>query len=84
MARRRSAPTSRTDNWLGLLQSRGIQRGFRGSSRGWMWVAVGAFVLRRLRRLTGSEQTIVYRGELKPGQTLRIDHLDEVYGTTKR
>lgn len=85
MARRRSVvPSSRTDNWLGLLQSRGIQRGIRGSSRTWAWIAVGAFIIRRVRRLAGSEPTVVFRGELKPGQTLRIDHLDEVYGTTKR
>lgn len=84
MARRRAASSSRTDNILGMLQSRGIQRGVMGTSRSWMWIAVGAFIIRRVRRLAGSESRIVYRGELKPGQTLRIDHLDEIYGTTKR
>lgn len=84
MARRRASSSSRTDNILGLLQSRGIQRGVMGTSRSWMWIAVGAFVIRRLRRLAGSEPQIVFRGEIKPGQTLRIDHLDEIYGTTKR
>jgi hypothetical protein len=83
VARRRGGAT-RTDNWLGLLQSRGFQRGIMGTSRTWAWVAVGAFVIRRLRRLAGSEPEVVFRGELKPGQTLRIDHLDEVYGTTER
>jgi hypothetical protein len=76
--------TSRLDGLLRSLQSRGVQRGFRGSSRSWFWIAVGAWTLRRVRRMIGSEPEIVYRGELKPGQAIKIDHLTEVYGTTKR
>jgi hypothetical protein len=83
MARRRGG-SSRTDNWLGILQARGVQRGILGSSRTWMWIAVGSFIIRRVRRFAGSEPQIVFRGELKPGQTLRIDHLTEIYNTTKR
>lgn len=75
---------SRTEGLLGFLQRRGVQRGVFGSSRAWFWVAVTAWVLRRLRRFAGSEPELVYRGEIKPGQALQIDHLDEVYGTTKR
>ena len=45
---------------------------------------VSAWVLRRVRRVVGSEPELVYRGEIKPGQAIQIDHLDEVYGTTKR
>ena len=80
MARR---SVTRTEGLLRMLQSRGIQRGFWGTSRGWLWVAVGAFGLRQVRKAVGSEPKLVYRGELKRGQSLRIDHLDEVYGTTK-
>jgi hypothetical protein len=75
--------TSRLDGVLRYMQTRGVQRGVRGSSRAWFWIAVGAWVLRRVRRFVGSEPEVVFRGELKPGQSLRIDHLREVYGDTK-
>ena len=81
MARRRSS--SRTEGLLGLLQSRGVQRGVFGTSRSWFWIAIAAWVLRRLRRVVGSEPQLVYRGELKPGQVIQIDHLKEAYGTSK-
>jgi hypothetical protein len=83
MARRRRS-TSRTEGLLGYLQSRGVQRGVFGTSRAWFWVAVSAWVLRRLRKVVGSEPELVYRGEIKPGQAIQIDHLTEVYGTAKR
>jgi hypothetical protein len=83
MARRRRS-TSRTEGLLGFLQSRGVQRGVFGNSRAWFWVAVSAWVLRRIRKVVGSEPELVYRGEIKPGQAIQIDHLTEVYGTTKR
>lgn len=79
-----SSTTSRTDNLLRLLQARGVTRGFRGTSRTWFWIAVAAWGLRRARRLIGSEPEVVFRGELKPGQTIQIGHLKEQYGTTKR
>jgi hypothetical protein len=75
---------SRLDGLLRYLQSRGVQRGVRGASRSWFWIAVGAWTLRRVRRVIGSEPEVVYRGELKPGQAIKIDHLEEVYGTPKR
>lgn len=83
MARRRRSG-SRTEGLLGFLQSRGVQRGVMGSSRAWFWIAISAWVLRRVRRAIGSEPELVYRGEVKPGQAIQIDHLTEVYGTTKR
>jgi hypothetical protein len=83
MARRRRS-TSRTEGLLGFLQSRGVQRGVFGNSRAWFWVAVSAWVLRRIRKVVGSEPELVYRGEIKPGQAIQIDHLTEVYGTAKR
>ena len=52
MARR---SVSRTEGLLRMLQSRGVQRGFWGTSRGWLWVAVGAFGLRQVRKAIGSE-----------------------------
>jgi hypothetical protein len=79
----RTAPSTRTDRILALLQTRGVQRGIFGSSRGWFWVAVLTWGLRRVRRSI-SEPQIVFRGELKPGQALQIDHLDEVYGEPRR
>ncbi len=75
---------SRIDRGLGFLQSRGVQRGIMGNSRAWFWVAVITWVLRRVRRLVGGEPEVVFRGELKPGQAIQIDHLTEVYGPTRR
>lgn len=80
MARR---SRSRTEGLLGFLQTRGVQRGIFGTSRAWFWIAIGAWVLRRVRRVVGSEPELVFRGEIKPGQAIRIDHRTEVYGTTK-
>jgi hypothetical protein len=74
---------SRVDGALRYLQRRGVQQGFRGSSRSWFWIAIGAWVFRRVRRVVGSEPEVVFRGELKPGQAIRIDHLTEVYGESE-
>jgi hypothetical protein len=43
-------------------------------------VFVAAWISRRLRRAIGSEPAVVYRGEVKPGQTVEIVHLAETYG----
>lgn len=82
MARR--GRMSRADSLLGFLQRRGVERGIRGASRTWFWIAIGAWGLRRVRRWVGSEPEVVWRGEVKPGQAIKIDHLTEIYGTTKR
>jgi hypothetical protein len=42
-------------------------------------VAVVTFGVRRLRRAIGSEYELVYRGEVKPGETIQIDHLTQTY-----
>lgn len=81
MARRRSR--SRAEGVLGFLQTRGVQRGVFGTSRAWFWIAIAAWVVRRLRRVVGSEPELVFRGEIKPGQAIQIDHLTEAYGTPK-
>jgi hypothetical protein len=74
------ARRSRLDRGLQILQRNGVRRGVMGGSRPWFWVAIGTWGLRRLRRTIGSEPEVVYRGELQPGQTFRIDHLTETYG----
>lgn len=70
---------SRVDKGLRLLQTRGVSKGVLGNSRGWFWVAVATWVLRRARRMAGSEYEVVYRGEVRPGETLQIGHLPETY-----
>ena len=70
---------TRTERVLTILQRNGLRKGLLGTSRGWLWVFVGSVALRRLRRAIGSEPQVVYRGELRPGQTFRIDHLPETY-----
>ena len=73
-------PESRIDRGLRLVQSHGIERGVRGGSRGWFWVYVAVWATRRVRRAIGSEPAVVYRGEIKPGETIQIAHLTETYG----
>jgi hypothetical protein len=75
--------TSRVERGLHILQRRGVSKGVLGGSRGWFWVAVVTWGLRRLRRAIGSEPELVYRGELRPGQTFTIDHRTETYGGKK-
>jgi hypothetical protein len=70
---------TRTDRLLRRLQTRGVRLGVYGSSRAWLWIAVGAWALRRVRRAVGSESALVYRGELRPGEVLQIGHLTETY-----
>jgi hypothetical protein len=70
---------SRTDRVLHLLQARGVRKGFYGRSRGWLWVLVAVVGLRQFRKLTGGEPDIVYRGELRAGETIRIAHKPETY-----
>jgi hypothetical protein len=70
---------SRVERVLRSLQTRGVRRGVYGGSRGWFWVAVVAWGLRRFRRAVGSEAELVYRGELRQGETVQIDHRPETY-----
>jgi hypothetical protein len=67
------------DRGLRFLQTRGVNKGILGSSRGWFWVAVVTWGLRRVRRAIGSEYDLVYRGEVRPGETLQIGHIAETY-----
>ncbi|HEX6421087.1 MAG TPA: hypothetical protein VFZ77_21465 [Acidimicrobiales bacterium] len=68
---------SRTDRRLRRLQALGVTRGVLGTSRAWFWVAVVAFLARNARRAIGSEYEVVYRGELRPGEGVHVDHLTE-------
>jgi hypothetical protein len=72
-------PRSRLDTGLRLLQVRGVSRGVLGSSRPWFWVAVVAGSVRLARRLAGREEEVVYRGNLRPGESLEIEHRAETY-----
>lgn len=75
---------SYVERGLRMAQSLGMRRGVRGGSRPWFWVFVGAWGVRRLRRLIGSEPVVVYRGEVEPGHSLEIGHLVETYGGEQR
>lgn len=64
---------SGVDRLLSTLLSRGVRRGILGASRGWLLVAVASWGVRRIRR--ANQPQLLYRGKLKPGQTLQIGHL---------
>ena len=70
---------SRIERQLRRLQRLGINRGVYGSSRLWFWIFVFAWSSRQVRRAVGSESLIVFRDEIRPGETLRISHLAETY-----
>jgi hypothetical protein len=59
------------------LYQRAVQRGVRGSSRGWFAVAVATWAFRQARKLTSREEKVVLRERLKPGETLVITHRPE-------
>lgn len=52
----------------------GLARGI-GGSRAWLGVGLAAGGLRLLRRAIKREPEVVYREELRPGQSLVIQHL---------
>lgn len=76
---------SRIDRVLHQIQRRGMRRGLYGRSRGWLWVLVAVVGLRQFRKLTGALPDVVYRGELRAGETISISHKPETYqGKTVR
>ena len=81
MARLRTR--TRTDRLLEFLQTRGVRGGIHRVSRPWLYVAVGSYALRRVLRAVGGEAEVVYRGELRPGETVRIAHKPETYAGKK-
>jgi len=71
--------SSRVDRGLSFFQRRGMNKGVLGSSRPWLYVFLVSFGLRKLRQAIGSEYEVVWRGEVRPGETIRIGHLAETY-----
>jgi hypothetical protein len=70
---------SRIERQLRRLQRLGSRRGVFGGSRFWFWIFVFAWGSRLLRRAVGSEALLVFRDEIRPGETLRISHRAETY-----
>jgi hypothetical protein len=70
---------SRIDRNLGRLQRRGTRKGIYGSSRFWFWVAVTAWGLRKFRNATGAVPSLVFRDELRPGESIQVSHGTETY-----
>lgn len=70
---------NRLDRVLHTVQRRGMSKGVMGSSRPWLYVFVASFALRKFRQAIGSEYEVVWRGEVRPGETIRIGHLTETY-----
>ncbi len=58
---------------LETLSRLGLARGLLGGSRAWTMVGGLAFAVRLLKRLGGGDK-VVYRHELKPGESLLISH----------
>lgn len=57
---------------LRLLIRNGVRRGLLGGSRTWLVVGGAAFAVRLLRKLAGSEEQVVYREELRPGEAVVV------------
>lgn len=56
------------------LRQQGFRRGVLGPSRGWLAVWASLTALRLVKKVWIKEPVVVYRGELKPGETLVIAH----------
>lgn len=70
------------DRLLASLQTRGVRKGIFGSSRAWLWITVASWGIRRIRR--ANQPQLIYRGKLKPGQTLQISQLKEIVEAAPR
>jgi hypothetical protein len=70
---------SRVDSVLLYLQRRSINKGVLNASRTWLAIGIAGWVLRLLRRSIVGDYELVYRGTLKPGEVLQIDHQAETY-----
>lgn len=63
------------DRILRALWRRGLARGLGTGSRAWIAVALGAFGLRQLRRLSARAGAgVVLSERLRPGESLIITH----------
>jgi hypothetical protein len=54
------------------LSRTGLRRGFVDGSQGWMVVGVAATMLRFAGRILAEKPEVIYRTELKQGETLEI------------
>jgi hypothetical protein len=70
---------SRIERQLRRLQRLGARRGVFGDSRVWLWIFVFAWGSRMLRRAAGSEALLVFRDEIRPGESIHISHKAETY-----
>ena len=57
-----------------VLLRNGWRRGVLGGSRPWVIAGGVALAVRVLQKLVGSEERVVYSEELRPGETLVIEH----------
>jgi hypothetical protein len=63
---------------MNRIISVGLKRGWRQGvlegNRSWLVVGGVALTLRLLQRMAGKEEKVVYREQLRPGETLVIAH----------
>lgn len=57
---------------LAHLRRAGIERGLLEGRRSWMILGLAAWTVRFLQRAARSEQVVVFREELAPGESLII------------
>lgn len=60
---------------LAFLLRNGMRKGFLGGSRFWTIIGAGAVTARLVRRFLGSTPEVVYREELRPGESLVISNV---------
>jgi hypothetical protein len=69
---------------MNRLISAGLKRGWRHGvlegNRSWLLVGGVALTFRLLQRMAGKEEKVVYREQLRPGETLVIAHDRTVSG----
>lgn len=68
------SPRSAETHVLSRLFRLGLRRGLMGGSRRWLFMGLMAGLGKLLARMAKSQREIVYREELKPGETVVIDH----------
>lgn len=59
---------------LSRLLRIGVRKGLMGGSRRWLFMGLLAGLGKLLARMAKSQREVVYREELKPGETVVIDH----------
>lgn len=72
------------DKLIGLLRTKGFQKGVVGSSRTWLGVWAGLTVARHLRKWLGKEEVVAERVVLGPGEAVEIRDTGRPWGKAKR